>query len=83
MPPIVLAAFADEVGAATCGTTAARGATLATTAAEEILLIGGEVAGWTDGLRIAGAKLGIVVIGEALWAGPRLCRPSGVAPTLL
>jgi hypothetical protein len=55
-------------GTGALGTTWA--ASLGASGAAEIRLIGGEVAGWTDGLRIAGAKFGIVVIAETLCEGP-------------
>jgi len=84
--PIMLADFVEiadrDAGNAIAGLGVACAATFATAGAAEIRLIGGEVEGWTDGLRIAGAKFGIVAIGDILWAGPNVCRPSGVAPIL-
>src|SRR5208283_95296 len=58
--PIGLAALVETTDAATTCAATARAATFAAGGAAEILLIGGEVMGCTDGLRIAGEmKLGI------------------------
>jgi UDP-N-acetylmuramate-alanine ligase len=72
--PIMLADFVETADtAAACGTGTLGtvwAETLEASGAAEIRLIGGEVGGWTDGLRIAGAKFGIVVIAETLCEGP-------------
>jgi hypothetical protein len=70
-PPIKPADFVvatDSTGiCGTAGAVTTWAATFATGGADDILLIGGEVVGWTDGLRIAGGtKLGMVAMGERL-----------------